>query len=385
MQNFKDRIMKVQISEVNTPKGMKDFITFPLELYKDDRNFVFEPIALQQDFFSKKKNKFFEHSDVKFFLAKLENEIVGRIAVINNTIHNKTYNEKTGFFGFFETINDYEVAKLLLDKAFEIHKANGFNKIVGPTNFTTNDSCGILVSGFEYDPVVLMPYNKPYYADFLVQYGYKSIMDLSSYYFEYSRYKSFFDRPIFNKMEDKLAENNIIIRPLDFKNFENETLKLWKLYNSSNESNWGFVPLTKNEFFAMASDLKKMIPKDLILLAEHKKELVGFFVSIPDYNQVFKKMKNGKFLPWGVFKFFWYKSKISKARILILGVDSSYRNQGIDLILYKRITQNLVARGITKAEACYVMANNGNMNSILRKMNGIDSKKYRIYSYLLPA
>ena len=158
--------MQIKIIEVKNNRELKAFISFPLKLYKTDQHFVFEPFMFQKDFFSK-KNPFFEHSEAQYYIAKSGNKIVGRIASITNSIHNKTYNEKTGFFGFFEVVEDYAVAKLLLDKVKEVQDANGFNRVIGPTNFTTNDSCGFLISGFDNDPVFLMPYNKPYYPDFL--------------------------------------------------------------------------------------------------------------------------------------------------------------------------------------------------------------------------
>ena len=377
--------MRIQIVEAFNSKEMNDFITFPFELYKTDQNFVFEPLELQKDFFSKKKNPFFEHSDARFFLAQSGNKIVGRVASITNTIHNKTYNENAGFFGFFEVVDDYAIAKLLLDKVKEVQIENGFNKIIGPTNFTTNDSCGILTSGFEDDPVFLMPYNKAYYPDFLSRYGFEQLMDLSSYYLQYQNQQRFFNRPVFKHIEDKIAKDNIRIRQINYHNFENDIFKLRQIYNSSNTDNWGFVPLTGNEFTAMANDLKKLIPGNLILFAEKNNEVIGFVVALPDYNQVFKKIRSGKLFLFGFLKFLWYKQKINKARILILGVKRLHRNIGIDLVLYKKITENLVSIGIYEAEACFVMSNNQNMNSILHKMKADDFKKYRIYSYELSA
>jgi hypothetical protein len=373
--------MNTQIVEVTNSKEINDFIIFPLELYKNDDNFVFEPLELQKDFLSERKNPFFEHSGARFFLAKSGNKTIGRITSITNAIHNKTYNENTGFFGFFEVIDDYAIAKLLLDKVKEDQIALGFNKITGPVNFTTNDSCGILTSGFEIDPVFLMPYNKKYYADFLNRYGFKQLMDLSSYYLQYDILQPFFNRPVFKRIEEATAESKISIRQINFRDLDNDILQLRQIYNSSNTDNWGFVPLTEHEFTAMANDLKKLIPAKLILIAEKSNTVIGFIVALPDYNQVFKKIQSGKLFPFGFLKFLWYKRKISKARILILGVEKMHRNIGIDLILFKRITETLCSMGIFQAEACYVMGNNQKMNSVLRKMKADDFKKYRIYSY----
>jgi hypothetical protein len=376
--------MDIQVIKVTNSREMKKFINFPLDLYKSDQNFVFEPYLFQKVFFSE-KNPFFEHSKADYFLAISGSEVVGRIAAINNTVHNETYREKTGFFGFFEVIEDYEVAKQLLDRVVVEHTKNGFDRMVGTTNFSTNDSCGILISGFDIDPVILMPYNKSYYAGILEIYGLEKLMDLSSYSLENKSLEPFFSRSAVKRAEEKLKEYQIQIRPIDFKNFKTEITRLRHVYNSSNKDNWGFVPLNENEFEAMAKDLKRLLPASLVLLAEHKNDLVGFIVALPNYNQVFKKIKHGKLFPSGILKYLWYKRKIKSARIMILGVDESSRNKGVDLVLYKQITASLNKLGIYEAEACYVMANNQTMNSLLVKMGGKDLKKYRIYSFHLPA
>ena len=168
--------MDIQIIKVSTGAELNQFINFPKELYHSDVNFVFEPTSMQKEFLSR-KNPFFEHSEATFFIARSNDKVVGRIASIINTIHNKVYGEKAGFFGFFESVDNYEVTKVLLDKVVDSHLQNGFNKIIGPTNFTTNDSCGMLISGLGGPPVVMMPYNKEYYNDFLTRYGFVKGMD----------------------------------------------------------------------------------------------------------------------------------------------------------------------------------------------------------------
>lgn len=372
--------MEIKIIEVGSNKELNQFINFPKILYQSDKNFVFEPVSMQKEFLSH-KNAFFDHSKATCFLAISNNKIVGRIASINNTIHNKIYDEKTGFFGFFETIENYEVAKLLLDKVVETNQANGFQKIIGPTNLTTNDSCGLLISGFNTPPVVMMPYNKDYYNDFMTKYGFIKEMDLASYFIGDQILTSPAFGVLLKRISDKLIASDIKIRAINYKILAQEIIPLREVYNYSNKNNWGFIPLTENEFRKTAHQFSQFVPEKLILLVEKGKQLIGFVVALPDLNQVFSHIKSGKLFPFGFLKFLWYKRKINNSRILILGVIDEYRNQGIDIILYKKIQENLATMGIYHGEACYVLENNLKMNSIMKKIGGISVKKYRIYKF----
>jgi hypothetical protein len=372
--------MDIQIIEVSGKKEMNQFVNFPKELYQSDRNFVFEPISMQKEFLSA-KNPFFKHSEAKYFIARSNNKVVGRIASIINTVHNKTYHDSTGFFGFFESIENYEVAKLLFDKVVGMHLQNGFRKIIGPTNFTTNDSCGMLISGFDNPAVVMMPYNKEYYDEFLFRYGFAKEMDLSSYFIGDQLLVSLTFERMIKKISDKLAVSGIKIRTINYKILDQEIISFRQVYNESNSENWGFLPLNEKEFRHTAHQFMQFVPEKLILLVEKDQRQIGFIVALPDLNQVFSHMESGKLVPFGFLKFLWYKRRITNSRILILGVLDEFRNQGIDIVLYKRIQENLATLGIFHGEACYVMENNLKMNSIMTKIGGKIVKKYRIYKF----
>ena len=373
--------MNVQIIKVKSKKDLDRFIKFPLELYMNDRNFVFEPVTLQKDFLSH-KNSFFEHSFADYYIALSEGRTVGRVAAINNTVHNKTYNERTGFFGFFESIENYEVTKLLLDEVVKIHRHNGFNQITGPTNLTTNDSCGLLISGYDMPPVIMMPYNKPYYNDFLERYGFVKDMDLSSYLMIGKNILATEAQKILIKKISKSTEElGITYRNISYKKLDKEVRQFREVYNLSNKNNWGFIPLSENEFYKTAKQFSEFAPESLMLFAEKGDKLIGYAVALPDLNQAFSHIKSGKLFPFGFIKFLYYKRRITNGRVLILGVLDEYRNKGVDVLLYQKIRDNLVSLGIYKAEACYVMESNYRMNRIMEKIGGVKIKKYRIYKY----
>jgi GNAT superfamily N-acetyltransferase len=370
--------MDIKIIEATSKNAMKYFIRFPKALYRDDPFYVFEPEHLQREFLSE-KNPFFRHSSARFFIAIAEGQVAGRIAAITNTVHNNIFNEQTGFFGFFDTIESYNVAKQLLEKVVEIHLQQGMDRIIGPTNFTTNDSCGVLMSGFEKPPVVLMPYNKPWYSDYLVRFGFEKEIDLSSYHFsEQVMQTPYFGRSA-EKIHDRLADHGIRIRNINYKGLDNDITEMREVYNASNRNNWGFVPLNEEEFRYMASQFRQFVPEELVFIAEAKGKQVGFLVTLPDLNQVFRRISSGKLYPFGFVQYLWYRRKISKARIIILGVLDVYRNLGIDLVMYEQLRQNLVRLGYHEGEACYVLENNGVMHSIIRKVGCEKVNEYRIY------
>jgi GNAT superfamily N-acetyltransferase len=373
--------MDVQIIKVRSKIELDWFINFPKDLYSEDTNFIFEPVSLQRDFLSH-KNSFFEHSDAEYFIAVSEGRVVGRIASIKNTIHNKIYNEKTGFFGFFESTDNYEVAELLLDEVVKAQRMSGFNKIIGPTNFTTNDTCGMLISGYDMPPVVMMPYNKPYYNDYLERYGFIKEMDLCSYLLLGENILTTQTlTALLKKLNISAEDSGITFRSINYKKLDQEVIQFRDVYNESNKNNWGFMPMTEKDFKMAAKQLSEFTPERLMLFAEKEKQLIGFAVALPDLNQVFSHIKSGKLFPFGFIKYLWYKRKITNSRVLILGVLDEYRNKGVDMILYKKIQDNLASLGIYRGEACYVMENNYKMNRIMEKIGGVKIKKYRIYKY----
>jgi GNAT superfamily N-acetyltransferase len=366
-----------EIIEVTSKKQLKQFIDFPNILYKDDKNYV-PPLFLSVDWMLGRKNPFLRHSQIALFLAINDGKIKGRIAAICNQTHLDTYNDRTGFFGFFDTENDQEVADKLFNSASAWLSSKRITGMIGPANLTTNDSCGILTDGFNEPPMVLMPYNYSYYENLLKNAGFQKATDLYSYHVQVetilSKYLNVYDNSL-----KKLAENGIRIRQVSAASFDEDMKQLRLVYNSCNAENWGFIPLNPDEFRAMAKDLKTIAPLDFALVAEKENKILGFIIAVPNLNEALKHVKNGRLFPFGIFKLLWYKRKIATARVLILGVQKEYSGQGIDLVLYHKITEAVKKRGIQNAEACYVMENNVQMNSILKKLDGKCAKTYRIY------
>ncbi len=369
----------ISIVEVDSKKRLKQFIRFPHKLYKDDRNYVPSLNLLQEDMLGKKSNPFFQHGDACYFLAvNEENEISGRIAAIFNKVHLDIYNDGSGFFGYFDCINDPHVADQLLEKAASWLRAKGLTKMAGPENLTTNDSVGILTKGFDDPPCFLMPYNFPYYKNLLEQNGCKKILTLFSYKTELLT----LPENIFQQsaaLKDRLQKKGITLRYLDMENFNHEMIALQKVYNEVNKTNWGFMPLDEMAFKHMANDLRKLIDKESVLFAEKEGKLVGFMVTVPDYNQVFKKIPNGKLLPFGWWHLLRGRKFVSRIRIMIMGILPECRGLGIDWCLYADVADYAKRNHLNYGEACYVMENNIAMNKMMKALGAHIVKEYELF------
>ncbi|MEL6866825.1 MAG: hypothetical protein AAFP19_20545 [Bacteroidota bacterium] len=366
------------IVEVGTKKQIKQFIDFPHDLYVDDVNYVPELYLAQKEHLNTKKNPFFLHSKVQLYLAMREGKIVGRIAAIRNNNHIQFTNEQVGYFGYFDTINDYEVAKILLDKAMEWVRAEGLEGILGPANFSTNDTAGVLIDGFDRPPTVMMPYNKPYYPEFLERYGLQKQMDLYAYLVTGDKV-NMKSVNLAGRLEERINKKGITIRSVNMKHFKEEANLLRDIYNKAWDKNWGFVPATKEEFQALAEGLKLIVDPDFVLIAEHEGKGIGMAVAIPDINQVVRNIPRGRLLPFGIFKLLFGKKNIRKIRIIILGVVEEYRRMGIEGIFYARIIKRGLEKNYTSAEASWILEDNEMMNKGLVNINAEIDKTYRMY------
>ena len=365
------------IIPVSSKGELAAFIDFPHDLYKDDVNYVPELFIAQKDLLT--THPFHKHSSLQAFLVYEDGKITGRIAAILNNNHNDFNKASDGFFGFFDCINDQETANLLFKAATDWLKNKGVTqKFIGPVNFSTNEACGLLVDGFDSAPVLMMTYNYPYYAQLIENCGFAKQIDLIAWNWEGQNYD---DRSVrlLTALQERLKRNNIVIRKVSLKNFKEETVKLRQVYNAAWDQNTGFIPLTDDEFDHLAKDLKLILDPDFALVAEQDGKIVGFGLALPDFNQVLKKVKRGRLLPFGIFKILLNKRKINRIRIYALGVIDGYRKMGIEACLYGTIIKEYKRKGFTCAEAGWTLENNTLIIEAILAIKGDPYKKYRIY------
>ena len=367
---------EIKIKTVQSSKDISTFIKFAWKIYKDEPYWVPPLIYDKKKILNKEKNPFFEHAEMEMFLAERDGELVGRIAAIKNDLHNKYHNDKVGFFGFFECINDQDVANKLFDAAKDWLKAKGFDSMRGPANPSSNDEYGMLLDGFNDEPRLLMTFNPKYYLDLCQNYGMKKAKDLYAYKIENQKLMK--SEKLKRVAEIARKRSKIQISQMNMKDFKNELDKVKYVYNKAWAPNWGFIPMTDKEIDAMAKDLKPLVEPSLVLFGEIDGELVGFALVMLDYNQVFKSM-NGRLLPFNFIKLFTQKKKITWSRIITLGIIPEFQKRGLDAVFYWEIVNRAEKVGILLGEASWVLEDNDMMNRGAEVMNGQIYKKYRLY------
>ena len=365
----------IDIKPVENKKDLKDFIKFPWKVYQVNPYWVPPLICEVKKLLDERKHPFWKHAQRELYLARKNGEVIGRIAAIIDYNYNNIHRERTGYFGFFECTDDFETARLLWDEAKKWLKPKGADIIRGPVNPSMNDECGFLIEGFDKPPVVMMPYTQPYYLDLAEKYGFKKAKDL------YALLKKGEDGipPRIEKLVERIKKNTgVKVRSFDVKNFRRDVQFIKDIYNSAWEKNWGFVPMTEEEMDLTAKELRQFMDPELVLFAEIDNKPVGVTVTVPDINQVFKKL-NGRLGPVGIFKFLYYRKKIDGLRSLIAGVKKEYRNTGIIAVLYYETEKNAARLGYKWDELGWNLEDNDLINKFDMAAGAKIYKKYRIY------
>lgn len=362
----------------NNKNQLREFIDFPHDLYAGDPNYVPMLYLEQEALLNPKKSPFFKHSTAEYFMARKNGKVVGRIAAILNRNHLAFTGRQEGFFGFFDVINDQDVCNALLDAAANWLRGHRIVKVIGPANFSTNETCGLLVENFDEPPFIMNTYNAPYYAELLEHYGFAKNVDLLCYELVDS------DLPhdvmeFADKLEQRLAERGVTIRQINMKQFHREIEHFLPVYNASWAENTGFVPMTPDEVRQIGKDLKQVIDPEYVYFAEKDGQIIGVSLTIPNVNEVQIKLKRGRLFPFGVFKLLFGLKKIKSIRILALGTLKEYRRLGVDVCFYVRNIKTSLRKGIRRAEASWILENNDMMNRALEHIHGKVYRKYRLY------
>ncbi len=320
------------------------------------------------------KNPFIRHADVKFFLAIKAGRVVGRIASVIDRQHIKIHNEKAGFFGFFECIDESAVAGALMNRAHDELKDHGMTIMRGPMNFSTNEECGFLIEGFDKPPMLMTPYNKPYYNDQMNGLGLVKSKDLLAFLYDFK--DSLPDKVL--RVAALAEKKGIKVRPVSKKDFTADMMVFKDIYNSAWKENWGFIPIPDEELVYSAGRLKPLVVPELTLIAEKDGNPIGFLGLIPDFNFVLKQM-GGKLNPVTILKALYYSKKITSLRLLLYGIKPEYRNRGVDALLFKEGFKGIMKGGYRKIEFSWVLENNISVIRIAEMFGAPLYKRYRIY------
>lgn len=370
---------KIIVRQVSQGKDLNRFIMLPWQIYKDDKVWVAPLISDYKKLFDPKKSPFFLHGHMDYFIAEKDGKIVGRVAAINNTLHTKTWQDKVGFFGFFECINDQEVAKSLLDKARERLKEWGFEQMRGPASPSSNEDYGVLIDNFKDQHVLISCYNAPYYYNLYQNYGLQPIKELYAIRFDGNKIEAESGERMKRLKEAVLERTGVRFENLDMKRFDEGVRTFKGIFNEAWNTtfNHGWVPLTEEEFDQITSGLKPITDPELVLIAKKDDKVVGGMICLPDWNEVFKKWK-GRIFPFNWIDLFTKKKTIKCLRVVILGVLPEYQKKGLDVIMYYEIMRRGLDKGMEWAEASYIVEDNLPMFKPLMNIGGYVYKTYKV-------
>jgi GNAT superfamily N-acetyltransferase len=367
----------LRVRRVEGAADLRTFIRFPWRIYRDrypDPNWVPPLLISERALLDPQKSPYFEHGDACYLLAERDGVPVGRIAGIVNDLHVSFQEEEAGFFGFFECIDDAEVAGALVHEAAAWVSERGLKCLRGPMNFSTNETCGLLIEGFDSPPTIMMTHNPPFYAPLLEGTGMQLVKVLLSYEVTAG--------PLTDRMltvaERTRKHTGVTFRPIDMKRFREEVDLLKSVYNEAWERNWGFVPMTDAEFEHLAADMKPILDPDLVLLAFVKGEMAGFSLAVPDVNQVLVRM-NGRLLPFGWLKLMRGLKKVDRVRVIALGVRKDFRRLGLGSLFYAESMRVALEKGIRAGEASWILEDNQDMRKPIEMLGGTINKKYAVF------
>ncbi len=363
----------------------KRFIELAWTLNKNDPSWV-PPLRMSvEDNLDTKKNPFYKHAVIQCWNAYRGNELVGRISAIVDDRHNEFHGEKTGFWGFFESINDKKVSDALFAVAEDWLRKKGMKVARGPANPSLNHECGLVVNCFEREPYFMMTHNPPYYVDLIEGQKYAKAKDL----YAFDMNPGDFD-PRVTKIAQKVKERGRVeIRPIDMKNFQKEVMYIREIYNAAWEKNWGFVPMDELEFKHMAKQLKDVIWPEFCQLGFVDGRPIGFSLSLPDINQVLKEIPSGKLLPFGIFKLLSgirpKAKKINRVRVITLGVVPEFRRSGLASVFYVEAYLAAIRLGLHgQSEMSWILEDNREMISAIESFAKKGPyKTFRLYDKAL--
>lgn len=363
----------IEILPADDRKTFNEFLHFPFTLYNGESKWVPPLLRDIREQFSA-GNPFLKHAKVRPFVARINGKTAGRITAIHNRSYVDSSGEKAGFFGFFDCMDDNDVAQALIETVRGWLRKKGMQFMRGPMNFSSNEEWGSLIEGFGEPSMVMMPYNPPYYRKLFEQSGLKKAKDLFAYIAEVP---SEFPEKVY-RVARMAEKRGITVRPMNLKSFQQEMRVFKGIYNSAWEKNWGFMPMTDEEIEHTAEQLKPIIVPELALIAEYKSEPVGFMMFLPDFNYVLKRL-NGRLFPFGIFKALWHARNIRDARLLLLGIKEGYRRRGVDSLLFIEGLKGLKKNGYRRMELSWVLEDNYPVQRIIETMRGELYKKYRVY------
>jgi hypothetical protein len=377
--------MAVEIRRTPIGGKLTEFLDVVDDIYRGDPNFV-RPLDLDLKQRLSPKNPFFDHAEGIVLTAHRGRRCVGRCTVQFDREHLARHKDDAGFFGFFDTIDDPEVARSLLDAASEWARGRGMKRLRGPLSLSMNEEIGCLVEGFDTPPMVMMPHHRPYQGGLIESAGFARLKDAYAW-----RYTVGDVPKRARKAHDEIAAMpEVRARIVNLENFDAEIRTAVDIFNDAWSDNWGFNPFGEKELRKMAQEFRLIVIPELIYLAEIDGEPAAVALALPNLNELVRDM-GGSLFPFGLPKLLW-RLKVQgpkTARLILLGIRKKFRNNrkyaGLSTYLYVKMNEAGKRCGIEWGELSYTMEDNAPVNVAIKFMGGTIYKRYRLYEKMLTA
>lgn len=372
----------ITIQRVTTSRHKRDFLQFPWTHYRNDPNWIPPLRAGAKEMVNFKPHPFYERNSAQTFLAYRNGEVCGRIAAILNRGHNLYYNERRGFFGFFDCIDDQEAANGLFDAVRQWFAEQGIFSMRGPTNPSLNYELGLLIDGFDSPPTFMMTYNPPYYERLVENYGFRKTQDLFAFWGHIDMLPGIASKlaPIAEQIVERY---NVKIRTLDRSRFKEDVEMFLDLYNRSLTNTWGFVPMSNAEVKQLAGELRHIIVPEMAVCVQVDDRVVGAAFGLPDYNPRIKEI-DGRLLPFGFIHLLRNRQAIKRIRLISTNVLPEYQRMGLGLVLMHGLVPKAMEWGLEEAEFSWVLESNKLSFGALKKGGAKVVKTYRLYDLDTP-
>lgn len=361
------------------PRQRRRFLDAGEIVQRHDPNYI-APLRIERMRFLDTAHNLSLHAlEIQAFLALRNGKLVGRITAHIDRDYNAYHASRTGWFGFFDSIDDVKVAHRLLEQAVCWVHERGMDSIIGPNNFTTNQQTGMLVENFSRPPAIEMTYNPAYYLGLVQSYGFGKAKDLLAFWVDVSQGDADPKIRRFREVSEKACKRfGLRIRSGDLANFEQEVDCVFRLYNESWQRNWGFVPIDEREFKAFAKDLREVIAPELVLIVEDRNGLpIAFSIALPNINEVMPP--NGRLFPFGWYKLLFGRKRIKTARLFTLGVIPGYRKRGVEAMLCFETARAAKSLGHSSGEIGWTLEDNILINRAIESFGGQLDRRYRLF------
>ena len=369
--------VSVEIRAVTSRRDFREFIELPYRLHSTSPWWV-PPLRLERRLFhSRRMNAYFKHAGAQEFVARRDRRVVGRISAQVDGNYDAQHGPGTGMFGFLELEDDPEVASALLDAARGWLAERGRTRMIGPMDYTMNDECGVLIEGFERDPMLKQPWHPPYYQQRCEDAGLQKAVDLLMWELDISDREKILP-VIFELAEQAESKHGITLRHMRRRDLAKDVKVFGEVYNAAWKRNWGFVPYDDEDLKHIGEEMQLVFDKNWFMAAEKDGETIGIAITVPDLNQVLKRM-NGRLLPLGWWKFLRKGKVMTRVRVGFLGVKPEYQHTGTAALFYVEHFNMARRTPQTWGEMGWILETNRSMNRVMEAMGGRVVKRFRVY------